>query len=42
MCGADAICPIFGMVWYDDFNLQSVGGTINPRDARNSRDRTGD
>jgi hypothetical protein len=42
MCGADAVCPIFGMVWYDDFNLQRVGGTVNPRDARNSRDRTGD
>ncbi|HMF57706.1 MAG TPA: hypothetical protein VK619_15290 [Pyrinomonadaceae bacterium] len=21
-CGAEAACPIFGMVWYDDFNLQ--------------------
>jgi tetratricopeptide (TPR) repeat protein len=26
-CGSDAVCPIFGMVWYDDFNLQRVTGT---------------
>jgi hypothetical protein len=32
-CG-DEICPIFGMVWYDDFNLQPVGGAANPRDSR--------
>ncbi len=25
MCGQDAICPIFGSVWYDDFNLQRIG-----------------
>ena len=26
-CGADApVCPIFGTVWYDDFNLQRMGG----------------
>lgn len=24
-CGQDAICPIFGSVWYDDFNLQRIG-----------------
>ena len=23
---ADGVCPIFGKVWYDDFNLQRVGG----------------
>jgi hypothetical protein len=22
----DGVCPIFGKVWYDDFNLQRVGG----------------
>lgn len=22
----DAVCPIFGIVWYDDFNLQRLGG----------------
>lgn len=26
-CGADSICPIFGTVWYDDFNLQRLGGS---------------
>lgn len=25
-CG-DAVCPIFGLVWYDDFNLQRTGGS---------------
>ncbi|PYS51314.1 MAG: hypothetical protein DMF68_04720 [Acidobacteria bacterium] len=29
----DAVCPIFGKVWYDDFNLQAVGGATEPRDA---------
>ena len=24
-CGKDAVCPIFGSVWYDDFNLQRIG-----------------
>jgi hypothetical protein len=33
-CGTDAVCPIFGMVWYDDFNLQSTGGATSPRDSR--------
>jgi hypothetical protein len=33
-CGANATCPIFGMVWYDDFNLQSIGGAPDPRDGR--------
>jgi cytochrome c-type biogenesis protein CcmH/NrfG len=28
-CGTDAVCPIFGMVWYDDFNLQSIGGATS-------------
>lgn len=23
---AEAVCPIFGKVWYDDFNLQRAGG----------------
>ena len=23
-CGADPVCPIFGNVWYDDFNLQRI------------------
>jgi len=25
-CGQDSVCPIFGTVWYDDFNLQRVSG----------------
>jgi len=24
-CGEDPVCPIFGTVWYDDFNLQRAG-----------------
>ena len=24
-CGSDPVCPIFGTVWYDDFNLQRAG-----------------
>jgi hypothetical protein len=24
-CSADPVCPIFGLVWYDDFNLQRSG-----------------
>lgn len=31
-CGVDAVCPIFGFVWYDDFNLQRLGTSIpSPR-----------
>jgi hypothetical protein len=25
-CDDDAVCPIFGLVWYDDFNLQRAAG----------------
>ncbi len=25
-CGAAPVCPIFGTVWYDDFNLRSITG----------------
>jgi hypothetical protein len=25
-CGSDSVCPIFGLVWYDDFNLQRAAG----------------
>ncbi|MDT5060865.1 MAG: hypothetical protein QOH63_1324 [Acidobacteriota bacterium] len=35
-CGTDAVCPIFGIVWYDDFNLQSSDGATSPRDSRSS------
>jgi len=31
-CGGDGqICPIFGTVWYDDFNLQRIGTSASPR-----------
>lgn len=33
-CGSAAVCPIFGMVWYDDFNLQRVAGTPGARDKQ--------
>ncbi|HEX8887746.1 MAG TPA: tetratricopeptide repeat protein [Pyrinomonadaceae bacterium] len=33
-CGGEAVCPILGIVWYDDFNLQAGGGAANPRDSR--------
>jgi hypothetical protein len=30
-CSEKGICPIFGSVWYDDFNLQRSGGAGSPR-----------
>jgi tetratricopeptide (TPR) repeat protein len=30
-CSEADICPIFGSVWYDDFNLQRIGGAGSPR-----------
>jgi hypothetical protein len=30
-CGEAQLCPIFGKVWYDDFNLQRSGGAIASR-----------
>ena len=31
-CSGDAqICPIYGTVWYDDFNLQRIGGAGSQR-----------
>ncbi|HLL73799.1 MAG TPA: tetratricopeptide repeat protein [Pyrinomonadaceae bacterium] len=27
----EAVCPIFGRVWYDNFNLQRIGGAAGPR-----------
>jgi len=30
-CSETEICPIFGSVWYDDFNLQRLGGPGSPR-----------
>jgi hypothetical protein len=38
-CGADTVCPIFGLVWYDDFNLQRLNGSSNANSGRaNNRD----
>lgn len=37
-CGEGQICPIFGTVWYDDFNLRRIGGPGTAgRDAGNPR-----
>jgi hypothetical protein len=33
-CSETEICPIFGSVWYDDFNLQRIGGPSR-RDSGN-------
>jgi hypothetical protein len=30
-CGQDPVCPIFGTVWYDDFNLQRAGRVAGPK-----------
>jgi tetratricopeptide (TPR) repeat protein len=30
-CSDTEICPIFGSVWYDDFNLQRIAGPGSPR-----------
>ena len=37
-CGTDAVCPIFGIVWYDDFNLQSIDGATSPRAGKSGGD----
>lgn len=39
-CGKDALCPIFGNVWYDDFTLQHSSGPIIRIDDK-FRDRNG-
>jgi hypothetical protein len=30
-CGDDPVCPIFGTVWYDDFNLYPAGRIAGPK-----------
>ncbi|HEV2915772.1 MAG TPA: tetratricopeptide repeat protein [Pyrinomonadaceae bacterium] len=35
-CESDAPCPIFGIVWYDDFNLQRGGTNAGPQGRRES------
>ena len=38
-CGEEQICPIFGTVWYDDFNLQRIGGPGSSRGESGSTKR---
>jgi hypothetical protein len=35
-CVGDPVCPIYGIVWYDDFNLQRLGGSSAPRAGGNA------
>jgi Flp pilus assembly protein TadD len=35
----EPVCPIFGTVWYDDFNLQRLGGAGTPRRGSNTGTR---
>ena len=36
-CGQDPVCPIFGTVWYDDFNLQRAGGIAGSKATSDSK-----
>ena len=38
-CGEGQICPIFGTVWYDDFNLQRIGSPGSSRGESGSTKR---
>jgi hypothetical protein len=38
-CGDEHICPIFGTVWYDDFNLQRIDGPGSSRGDSGSTKR---
>jgi tetratricopeptide (TPR) repeat protein len=38
-CGDEHICPIFGTVWYDDFNLQRIDGPGSSRGESGSPKR---
>ena len=40
-CGEASVCPIFGKVWYDDFNLQRGGGPAASRGTPASGKREG-
>lgn len=40
-CGDASICPIFGKVWYDDFNLKRGGGPAASRGTSASGKREG-
>jgi len=41
-CDDASVCPIFGTVWYDDFNLQRSGGSAGSRRTTASGKREGD
>jgi len=41
-CGEASVCPIFGTVWYDDFNLQRISGPAGSRGTTASGKREGD
>jgi hypothetical protein len=36
-CVGDPVCPIYGIVWYDDFNLQRLGPGPAPRSSGNAK-----
>ncbi|MBD0327345.1 MAG: hypothetical protein ICV68_12985, partial [Pyrinomonadaceae bacterium] len=36
-CVGDPVCPIYGIVWYDDFNLQRLGANAAPRGSGNTK-----
>jgi len=36
-CGQDPVCPIFGTVWYDDFNLQRAGRVAGPKTTSDAK-----
>lgn len=38
-CGAEKLCPIFGTIWYDDFNLQPIDGPGSSRGESGSTKR---
>lgn len=37
LCVGDPVCPIYGIVWYDDFNLQRLGGSGAPSGSAAAR-----
>jgi len=38
-CGEDQTCPIFGTIWYDDFQLQRGGGAPSSRGSASNGKR---
>ncbi len=39
-CVGDPVCPIYGIVWYDDFNLQRLGGGSTTARGSNASERS--